>query len=277
MPKNRNDFGSHSHKHLESEDSEAGAFNTRAPLGPVLDSFFLLHQEIGEHKTTEIPISLLLNLDKLAKGITPAEILTPHRDMGLMATAHDHEELAQHLQRVATYAELLALKAGLSPEEARRVKQISPMHDIGKLAIPDHILQKPSSLTPEEWEIMKSHTDIGYTILKDSKLDVLQYGALVAKQHQEKWDGSGYPLGLQGEEIHLYSRITTVADVFDALGSKRAYKEAWPVEDIIAYFRAGRGTHFDPHLVDLLLGNLDAFLNVRIQEGANLEKSAESP
>jgi putative two-component system response regulator len=165
---------------------------------------------------------------------------------------------------VAGYAEVLALKYGLSKEEARLVKQISPMHDIGKLAIPEHILQKPSELTPEEWEIMKTHTDVGYALLKDCQLEVLQMGALVAKQHQEKFDGSGYPLGLKGEEIHLYSRITTVADVFDALGSKRSYKEAWPLNEIVAYFRAGRGSHFDPHLVDLLLNNLDAFTAVRI-------------
>jgi response regulator RpfG family c-di-GMP phosphodiesterase len=235
---------------------------TAQQFGQVLDSFFELHKAVGEHKTTEIPISMLMSLRKLANGVTPQEILSgsvPRQDEG----ERDNRELIAHLQRVAEYAELLALKYGLSPEEARLVKQISPMHDIGKLAIPEHILQKPSELTPEEWEIMKTHTDVGYALLKDCQLEVLQMGALVAKQHQEKYDGTGYPLGLKGEDIHLYSRITTVADVFDALGSKRSYKEAWPLEEIVAYFREGRGTHFDPRLVDLLLENIDAFVAIR--------------
>ena len=130
------------------------------------------------------------------------------------------------------------------------------MHDIGKWAIPEAILQKPGSLTPEEWEIMKTHTSVGYEMLKDSKLEVLRMGALVAVQHQEKYDGTGYPSGLKGDQIHIYSRITTVADVFDALGSERSYKQAWAVEEIIRYFQDGRGTHFDPVLVDLLLANM---------------------
>lgn len=232
------------------------------PSGSVIDSFFELHKAIGEHKTTEIPISLLMSLRKLANGVTPQEILE-NRPL-VEESDSGKRELIAHLQRVAAYAELLALKCGLAPEEARLVKQISPMHDIGKLEIPEHILQKPSGLTPDEWEIMKSHTEVGYALLKDCQLEVLQMGALVAKQHQEKYDGSGYPLGLKGEEIHLYSRITTVADVFDALGSKRSYKEAWPLEDILAYFREGRGTHFDPKLVDLLLQNVDEFVAIRL-------------
>jgi response regulator RpfG family c-di-GMP phosphodiesterase len=158
---------------------------------------------------------------------------------------------------------LLALKLGMSEKEANFVKQVAPMHDIGKWAIPESILQKPGSLSPDEWEIMKTHTSVGYELLKDSKLEVLRMGALVAVQHQEKYDGTGYPHGLKGNEIHLYSRITTVADVFDALGSERSYKPAWKVEEIIAYFQQGRGTHFDPVLVDLLLGNLDEFLAIR--------------
>jgi response regulator RpfG family c-di-GMP phosphodiesterase len=137
------------------------------------------------------------------------------------------------------------------------------MHDIGKWMIPAHILQKPAALDAAEWDIMKTHTLAGYEILKDSKLEVLKLAAMVAMQHQEKYDGSGYPLGLKGEEIHLYSRITTVADVFDALGSARAYKRSWTVEEIVDYFQRNRGSHFDPRLVDILLGDLDAFVAVR--------------
>ena len=176
---------------------------------------------------------------------------------------HAVHDLSGHLKRVAAYAKLMALKYGMLEKEANFIKQIAPMHDIGKWAIPESILQKPSALTPEEWEIMKTHTQMGFEMLKDSKLDVLQMGALVAVQHQEKFDGTGYPKGLKGEEIHIYSRITTVADVFDALGSERSYKQAWAVADIIHYFAEGRGTHFDPGLVDLLLTHMDEFLAIR--------------
>lgn len=199
-------------------------------------------------------------MDKLAKlGAAQAELEADPVRMDPEAV----RELSGHLKRVAAYARLLALKSGMTEQEANFVKQVSPMHDIGKWAIPENILQKPDKLTPSEWEIMKTHTLAGYEMLKDSKLEVLQMGAMVAMQHQEKFDGTGYPNGLKGEEIHIYSRITTVADVFDALGSKRSYKQAWPTDAIIRYFQDGRGSHFDPALVDLLLNHLDEFLAIR--------------
>lgn len=251
-------------------------------LGQRLESFYRSRKEAGDLQTTEIPISMLMAMDKLAKEgaesrmVPPPELPDPapgaapapipgHPDAPEKTGRNPHavSELSGHLKRVAAYASLLALKLGMSDKEAYFVKQISPMHDIGKWAIPESILQKPGSLTPAEWEIMKTHTSVGYELLKDSKLEVLRMGALVAAQHQEKFDGTGYPNGLKGEEIHIYSRITTVADVFDALGSERSYKQAWPVEDIIGYFRDHRGTHFDPMLVDLLLYNLPEFLEIR--------------
>ncbi len=231
-------------------------------LGQRLEDYWRSRKEEGELQTTEIPISMLMALDKMVKsGAVPApgaEAPAPRKPH-----AGTGRDLGGHLKRVAAYAKLLALKVGMPEKEADFVKQIAPMHDIGKWAIPESILQKPSSLTPEEWEIMKTHAEAGYEMLKDSKLDVLRMGALVAVQHQEKFDGTGYPKGLKGEEIHIYSRITTVADVFDALGSERSYKQAWAVADIVQYFAEGRGTHFDPRLVDLLLGNLEEFLALR--------------
>jgi len=239
-----------------------------------LEEFWRSRKEEGELQTTEIPISMLMALDKMIQNGDALAALpvasddepaaeTVAADGSERKSALTVRDLSGHLKRVAAYAKLLALKIGLSEQEANFIKQIAPMHDIGKWAIPEAILQKPSTLTPAEWEIMKTHTQAGYEMLKDSKLDVLQMGALVAMQHQEKFDGSGYPKGLKGEEIHIYSRITTVADVFDALGSQRSYKQAWAVVDIVQYFAEGRGTHFDPKLVDLLLGNLDEFLAVR--------------
>jgi hypothetical protein len=234
-------------------------------LSQRIEDYWRSRKEEGELQTTEIPISMLMALDKLMKSSAEA----PRADEPIPAPPSPRHAgpagggLGGHLQRVAAYAKLLALKLGMPEKEANFVKQIAPMHDIGKWAIPESILQKPSSLTPEEWEIMKTHAEAGYDMLKDSKLDVLQMGALVAVQHQEKFDGTGYPKGLKGEEIHIYSRITTVADVFDALGSERSYKQAWAVSDIARYFADGRGTHFDPRLVDLLLGHLEEFLAIR--------------
>jgi response regulator RpfG family c-di-GMP phosphodiesterase len=241
-----------------------------APMGEKLEHFYRSRKEEGELQTTEIPISMLMALDKLVN--LSEQTLDPRQTVSLTSpepdsarkSQHTVRDLSGHLKRVAAYARLLAIKYGMSEKEANFVKQIAPMHDIGKWAIPESILQKPSALTPDEWAIMKTHTQMGFEMLKDSKLDVLQMGALVAVQHQEKFDGTGYPKGLKGEEIHIYSRITTVADVFDALGSERSYKQAWATVDIIQYFAEGRGTHFDPGLVDLLLAHLDEFLAIRL-------------
>ena len=137
------------------------------------------------------------------------------------------------------------------------------MHDIGKVGIPDSILKKPRKLNHEEFEIMKTHAQIGYNILSGSKRKILQAAAVVSKEHHEKWDGSGYPLGLKKEEIHIYGRITAIADVFDALGSERVYKKAWKDEDIFALFMDQKGKHFDPKLIDLFMDNIDIFLKKR--------------
>jgi len=142
------------------------------------------------------------------------------------------KETGNHVKRVAEYSKLLALLYGIDKNEADNLLIASPMHDIGKVGIPDSILKKPDKLTIEEFELMKEHSIIGYNILKDSNRDILKTAAIVAKEHHEKYDGSGYPLGLKGEEIHIYGRITAIADVFDALGSDRCYKKAWKDEKI---------------------------------------------
>jgi len=139
----------------------------------------------------------------------------------------------------------------------------SPMHDIGKLGIPDAILNNPGQLTPEDFEIMKTHAQLGQDMLDRSERPILKAAAIMAGQNHENWDGSGYPRGTAGEDIHLYGRITEVADVFDALGSSRAYKKPWPIEMIVDLFREERGRQFDPALVDILLGKLDEFLEIR--------------
>jgi len=148
----------------------------------------------------------------------------------------------------------------------------SPMHDIGKLGIPDSILQKPGALTTEEYEIMKTHCKMGYEILQGSDRPILNMAAIIALEHQERWDGSGYPSGLKGKDIHIYGRITALVDVFDALGSERCYKQSWPVENMIKLIREQSGKHFDPQLVDLFLDNLDEFLAIRDRFTDNVEK-----
>jgi len=173
------------------------------------------------------------------------------------------KETGNHVKRVAEYSELLAKLYGLDEKEAQKLKMASPMHDIGKVGIPDAILNAPRKLTNEEFEVMKTHAQLGYDMLKHSTKPILQAAAIVAGQHHEKYDGSGYPRGLKGENIHIYGRITAVADVFDALGSERVYKKAWELEKILALFQEEKGKQFDPKLIDLFVQHLDQFLYIR--------------
>jgi response regulator RpfG family c-di-GMP phosphodiesterase len=180
--------------------------------------------------------------------------------MGGIAEEHS-KETGLHIQRVASYSFILAKLAGLSLKEAILLRDVSPMHDIGKLGIPDEILKKPGKFNDKEYEIIKKHPEIGYNMLKNSKRELLKAAAIVAYEHHERWDGKGYPRGIKGEEIHIYGRITAIADVFDALASDRVYKKAWPLEKIIKLFKEEKGKQFDPKLTQLFLDNLNDFLD----------------
>jgi len=173
------------------------------------------------------------------------------------------QETGNHVKRVAEYSKLLAILSGISKEEAELIRQASPMHDIGKIGIPDAILNKPGKLDPDEWTIMQTHAQLGYEMLKHSSRSILKAAAIVAYEHHEKWNGKGYPRGLKEEEIHIYGRITAIADVFDALGSDRCYKKGWELEKILTYFKEERSLSFDPLLADLLLANIDQFLEIK--------------
>ena len=173
------------------------------------------------------------------------------------------KETGNHVKRVAEYSKILARAYGLSEEESEMLKQASPMHDIGKIAIPDAILNKPGILNENEYKYMKRHAELGYEMLKHSDRILLKAAATVAYEHHEKWNGRGYPRGLRGDKIHIYGRITAIADVFDALGSDRVYKKAWKDEKIFKMFKEERGKHFDPELVDIFLENTEAILRVR--------------
>jgi response regulator RpfG family c-di-GMP phosphodiesterase len=173
------------------------------------------------------------------------------------------KETGSHVKRVANYSYLLAIHYGLTEYEAEKIKLASPLHDLGKIAIPDHILNKPGKHDAAEWAIMQQHAELGYQILQHSTNEIMQMGAIIAHQHHEKWNGKGYPQGLAKDDIHIAGRITALADVFDALGSDRCYKKAWPLPDIIELIRQERGQQFDPALADILLNNLDDFLTIR--------------
>ena len=173
------------------------------------------------------------------------------------------KETGNHVKRVAEYSKLLAIYYGLDKKEAEMLKQASPMHDIGKVAIPDAILNKPGRFDETEREIMNTHAKLGYEMLKHSNRPLLKMAAIVANEHHEKWDGSGYPNGFKGEDIHIYGRITALADVFDALGSDRVYKKAWDDEKIFNLFKEEKNKHFDPKLVDIFFKHLDEFLKIR--------------
>lgn len=175
------------------------------------------------------------------------------------------KETGNHVKRVAEYSYLLALGLGMSQEEAELLKMASPMHDIGKVAIPDSVLNKPGKLTDEEFKLMQNHTSIGYNLLKNSNRHILKTAAVVAYEHHEKWNGRGYPRGIKGEDIHIYGRITAIADVFDALGSERVYKKAWDLDRILNLFKEERGEHFDPKVVDAFFQQLTPILRVRDQ------------
>jgi putative two-component system response regulator len=172
-------------------------------------------------------------------------------------------ETGNHVKRVAEYSKLFALYYGLSKDEAETLKQASPMHDIGKVAIPDAILNKPGRFNEEERRVMDTHAQLGYDMLKGSNRKLLNMAATIAYEHHEKWNGKGYPRGLKGEEISIFGRITAIADVFDALGSDRVYKKAWSDERIFKLLKEERGEHFDPKLVDIFFNNLSQFLEIR--------------
>jgi response regulator RpfG family c-di-GMP phosphodiesterase len=166
-------------------------------------------------------------------------------------------EAGNHVRRMSQICHLLAQESGLSEDETAVLMHAAPMHDIGKIATPDAVLLKPGKLTPEEWEVMKQHPTVGLQILDGSQRPILKAAAVIAHQHHEKYDGTGYPQGLRGEAIHPYARIVAVADVFDALSHERCYKQAWPVEKVTEYLREVAGHHLDPYYVGLLIKNMD--------------------
>lgn len=194
------------------------------------------------------------------------------------ASEHRDNETGDHIVRIGHYAALLAAELGLPQEEQDLLRLATPMHDIGKVGTPDAILLKNGPLTPTDWEIMKQHAIAGYDILRDSESALLQKGAEIALSHHERFDGGGYPFGLEGEKVPLSGRIAAVCDVFDALLSRRPYKQPWPLANVLAYMDEQSGRHFDPRVVAAFHKVLPALLEVRARfSHAPLDETVREP
>ena len=172
-------------------------------------------------------------------------------------------ETGAHIQRMAHYSQIIARGLDLDAATQKLLLEAAPMHDVGKIGIPDYILLKPGKLTFEEFEVMKGHARLGHELLKDSHSEIIRAGAQIAIAHHEKYDGSGYPHGLKGTAIPLFGRIVAVADVFDALTSERPYKKAWALEEALHFLEEGRGKHFDPLCVEAFISGWDEVIAVR--------------
>ncbi|MCO7226902.1 two-component system response regulator [Pleionea sp. CnH1-48] len=179
------------------------------------------------------------------------------------AAEYRDNETGLHTIRMSRYSELLARRVGEPEDWCNLLLNAAPMHDVGKIGIPDHIMLKPAALTADEWEIMKTHSQIGADILGEHTSPLLTMARTVALTHHEKWDGSGYPRGLAGKEIPLEGRIVAVADVFDALTTQRPYKSAWPLEQALDYLKEQKGQHFDPELINVFMDNLPDILDIK--------------
>ncbi len=210
----------------------------------IKDRAFLLESEVHK-KTLELHEREQETLIRLAKA-------GEYRD----------EDTGNHIIRISRYSRLIAEELALDEEICDLIARASPMHDIGKIAIPDAILMKPARLTDDEFKIMQHHTLVGYDILKGSPSKYLQTGSVIALSHHEKYNGEGYPQGLKGDNIPLEARIVAIADVFDALVTKRPYKEGWPLKKAFDYINQERGKHFDPNCAEVFLDKSEAVTSI---------------
>ncbi|MBJ6727367.1 response regulator [Geomesophilobacter sediminis] len=238
-------------------------------------------EELRLRAMNQVRTKKLYDMAKNLNGILEAEVLQKTAALReTLALAQDAEfeislrlgraaefrdlETGMHTRRISEMSAELGKLAGLGGGDCELLRRASPLHDVGKVGIPDRILNKPGPLTDEEMEVMRQHTVIGGRILGDAaRFPSLEAGQLIAMQHHEKWDGTGYPHRLAGNDIHLFSRIVAVVDVFDALASERPYKRAFPLDQVVSIMQEQRGTAFDPGLLDLFLDHLADFVRIR--------------
>ena len=202
-----------------------------------------------------------IQLRKTLEALQIASLDSIHRLS--RAAEYKDEDTGAHIERMSRYSEAVARKMGLDGKTVERILYAAPMHDVGKIGIPDKILLKPGKLDPDEWEIMKQHAAIGARILGGSRTGFIKLAEVIALTHHERWDGSGYPQGLRGTRIPNVGRITAIADVFDALTTRRPYKEPFSLEKSFAIIRESKGTHFDPDVVDAFFAVQDEILAIK--------------
>lgn len=239
---------------IKNRKKDGSSYMVESIIAPILD----INGNAVEYMSVRHDITDIYNLNIEIEN-TQREII---QTLGAISETRS-KETGNHVKRVAEYSYLLAKLHGLDEDECKILKNASPMHDVGKIAIPDDILNKPAKLTPNEFDVIKTHSRLGYEMLCHSQRPILKTASIIAHEHHEKYNGSGYPRGLSGENIHIYGRITAIADVFDALGSDRCYKKAWELDAIIELLKKETGGHFDPKLVQLFLENIKEFLMIR--------------
>ena len=271
---------------LESDDRVMGVFQAINKVG---ENVFFSEKDLERLKLISVYSAKTIEsamraqkLERYAKQLERKadELKSAHmeliRILGEVSEFRSHE-VGDHIHRVAEISLKLARYMGLPSEQQELIFYAAPLHDLGKVGIPDMVLNKAGKLTPEEYERMKAHSIIGRTLLRDSKTDLLCMASDIAGCHHERWDGTGYPDRLKGEEIPLAARICAVADVLDALSSPRCYKPAWPEEKVKDEMQRSRGSYFQPELVDILMDHWDEFYSCYRPEGEFAKKGLLPP
>ncbi len=267
----------YAHPKFNKEVDLSTGYHTRnilaSPLidskGKVIGVFQAINKLKGEFKEEDVEFLTLLSVyasDSLEASMLYKKLREAYEETITRlsyAAEYKDPETYNHIIRIGLISSFIAERLGFDQDYCYNLKLAAPMHDIGKIGIPDSILLKKGKLEGEEWEIMKRHTIIGYEILKDSSSELLQMAARIALEHHEKYDGTGYPYGKRGEEICPEARITAIADIFDALTSERPYKPAWSVEETLKYMKSIAGSHIDPRIFNVLLDNIDEILKIK--------------
>ena len=249
----------------------------RARLNSLLKVMAYNEEALNHQKELDIEVSRRTeSFKKTLEKLKASSLDTVYRLS--RAAEYKDEDTGAHVQRMSHYSTAIARAMKLDDDLVENILWAAPMHDIGKIGIPDRVLQKPAKLDDDEWVIMRSHTTIGFEILKDSDVDFIKLAAEVAISHHEKWNGTGYPRGIKGADTPIAGRIVALADVFDALTSERPYKKPWPLEKALSIIEEGKGTHFDPDAADAFLSIKDEIAReLNFWKFMHAEPTAEAP